>query len=425
MSSRLLLRQLLFIVLLHVLFVPSLFASESSRADSTLMRHLAGEGLVSYPVHDVEFFTRGSDKFRSLIDDIDHAQSSIWLEYFIFASDSIGTLVMDHLVQAAARGVEVRVVTDYYKDRERHYGMGSRAFADSLASLGVDFQMYDRFRVLFFNHVTRDHRKIVTIDHRIGYIGGLNIADYYIKGEPDVYGGWRDLHARITGPAVRGLDILFHDLYLLSGGQGVFSVPDIDLSAAVTPSSAAQSEAVFFERSQASRPKKAETRRSIIAALDAARDTIRIVTPYLLPTHTVRQALKRALRRGVHMEVMFSRVGDIDFISSGNYHFALDLVRRGAHVYLVRDDFHHSKVINIDGQVCMVGSANFNSRSFKFDLEASAFLFSPHYTHQLDSIFAADRLNSDILTPAFYRERLTRGFRFKGWFADRFLTPVL
>ena len=394
-------------------------AVAQQRADSTLMQYLIGEGLNRYEADAVRYYTNGHDKFEALLDDIDHAKRRIWIEYFIFANDSIGTLVMDHLVQAARRGCDVRVVTDYYKDRERHFGMGSPAYADSLARLGVDFQMFDRFKMIWFTNIARDHRKVVNIDDEIGYIGGLNIADYYIHGDPS-YGGWRDTHARITGPAVEGLARLFHKQYTASGGRQGFSFKPYHRNLGETRIA----DVVYFERSRENRQKKAETRNALIAAFDAARDTIRLVTPYLMPTHTLRQAMIRALDRGVHMEILFSKIGDIDLVSGGNYHFSLRLLRHGAHIYLYKGDFHHSKIMMVDGQFCMVGSANLNSRSLKWDYEASAFIFGAEPTQKLTAIFENDKLRCDTLSREYYKSNFSRSFRFKGWFADRFFTPI-
>lgn len=391
------------------------------RADSTLMSYLKGEGLQSYSADEVTLFTNGHDKFETLIRDIDNAKRRVWIEYFIFANDSIGTLVMDHLVQAAQRGCDVRVVTDYYKDRERHYGMSRPEYADSLAALGVDFQMFDRYKVLWFNHVCRDHRKIVNIDDFIGYIGGLNIADYYIVGKPS-FGGWRDTHVRITGPAVEGLALLFHNQYSASGGVREYTFE----ANPVTKRNEKDLSVVYFERvHNGGYKKQAETRNAIIAALDAAKDTIRLVSPYLLPTHTVRQAIIRALDRGVHMEVLFSKVGDSPMLSYGNYHFAKRLFKHGAHIYLYKGEFHHSKIMMIDGQVCMVGSANLNSRSLKYDYEASSFIFSPEVTQKLNRIFEVDKLKCDTFSIEYYKKNFSLGFRCKGWWIDRFFTPIL
>ena len=397
------------------------------RADSTLMSYLTGEGLVSYDANEITLYTNGHEKFCNLIADIDQAKKKIWIEYFIFANDSIGTLVMNHLIQAAKRGCDVRIVTDYYKDRERHFGMSRPEFSDSLAQFGVDFQMFDRYKYISFKNVARDHRKIVAIDDYIGYIGGLNIADYYINGNPAKYGGWRDAHIRITGPAVEGLASLFHKQYVASGGKRPYtyntnSTRNLFDSEADHPNT---ERVVYFERSRENRKKKAETRNAIIAAFDAAQDTIRLVSPYLIPTHTVRQALIRALDRGVHVEILFSKVGDIELISSGNYHFAQRLLRHGAHIYLYRGDFHHSKIIMVDDQFCMVGSANLNSRSLKWDYEASAFIFGSTTTNNLNRVFARDKQYSDILSYKFYHENYSLLFLLKGWFADRILTPIL
>lgn len=413
-------------LLIIAFLLSSHFLMGEERADSTLMRYLRGEGLIAYPTTGVTIYTNGHDKFEALINDIDNAKRRVWIEYFIFANDSIGTLVMDHLVQAAQRGCDVRVVTDYYKDRERHYGMSRPEYADSLARLGVDFQMFDRYKVLWFNHVCRDHRKIVNIDDSIGYIGGLNIADYYIVGKPS-FGGWRDTHARILGPAVEGLAKLFHNQYAASGGKQeyTFSRSITNNSSLHTPHSSF-SEVVYFERvHNGGKKKQAETRNAIIAALDAAKDTIRLVSPYLLPTHTVRQAIIRALDRGVHMEFLFSKVGDSPMLSYGNYHFAKRLLKHGAHIYLYKGKFHHSKIMMIDGQVSMVGSANLNSRSLKWDYEASSFIFSPQVTQELNQIFEEDKLQCDTFSIPYYKENFSLGFRRKGWWIDRFLTPIL
>ena len=183
---------------------------------------------------------------------------------------------------------------------------------------------------------------------------------------------------------------------------------------------------VYFERvANGGYQKQAETRNAIIAAFDAARDTIRFVSPYLLPTHTVRQAIIRALDRGVHIELFFSKVGDSPMLSYGNYHFATRLLHHGAHVFLYKGKFHHSKIMMVDGQFSMVGSANLNSRSLKWDYEASSFIFSPKVTDELNRIFEEDKLQCDTFSLEYYKQKCSRAFRIKGALIDRFFTPIL
>ena len=410
------------------LMLAALFSSKpilaQNRADTTLMRYLQGEGLNPYPARDIAILTTGHDLMESLFHDIDNAKRKVWIEFFIIANDSVGKLCIHHLEQAARRGCEVRMITDDYKDWERGYGMRTPKGRDSIRSLGIDFVTFDRFRFPWVNHLCRDHRKVVNIDDSIGYIGGFNIADYYVHGNPS-YGGWRDTHIRITGAAVEGLARMFHKQYqfLGTGGKGkyTFSRYLFDRDYALQNDSTPQ--IVYFERGRENRKKKAEARRAIIAAFDAARDTIRLVSPYLLPTHTVRQALIRAIDRGVHVEILFSKKGDMDILSYGNYHFSKRLVRHGAHVFLYRGDFHHSKIMMIDGRVAMVGSVNMNSRSLKWDYEAACFVFDRKTTGELTRIFENDKLKCDTFSLEYYKREFPRRFRHKGWWVDRFLTP--
>lgn len=394
------------------------------------MEYLCGQGLVSYHADSLQIFTNGTDKFESMFADFRRAEKTIDIEYFIFADDSIAHLTLKELEVAAKRGVKIRLIIDGYKDYERGYGYDSPRL-DSLKSMKIETFIFDPWRHPYLCHVARDHKKIVVIDNEIGYIGGLNVADYYIVGNPDIYGGWRDTHIRIKGEAAKGMTWLFEkslkmikescykgelsaDLENQENQKEIFSGDNEDLLNKV----------VYFERSRENRRKKAETRNAIIAALNSAKDTLRIVTPYFLPTHTVRKALKNAVDRGVHVEILFSKVGDMPILSVGNYHFAKNLAKRGAEVFLYKGAFHHSKIIMIDGVVSMVGSANMNSRSLRWDYEASCFVFHTETTEELNRIFEEDKTQSDRLTSEYYYKIPLRK-RLFGWFVDRFLTPIL
>lgn len=409
--------RLAFIILILLSVVKPLWAE---RADSLLMRFVREEGLVAYSTDDIRIFKDGTSTFQSIFDDVDRAQQKVWIEFMIVANDSIGTALVEHLSAAARRGCDVRLIVDDYKDFERGFGYRTKEGQRKMRDAGIDFVLFDRFRFPWLNHVCRDHRKIVVIDDKIGYIGGLNVADYYVHGTPK-YGGWRDTHVRLTGTAVEGLSILFDQHYNRYGGEQEYSF----CSDSLADLTQTRDKVVFFERSRTTSRLKSQTRRAIIAALDAARDTVRIVSPYFLPTHTVRQAIIRTIDRGVYVEILFSKVGDNPMLSYGNMNFARRLVRHGAKVYLYRGAFHHSKILMIDGQFAMVGSANLNSRSLKWDYEASSFLFSTDATHRLDSIFAEDKKQCDSFSKQYYRQEFSFGQRTAGWFIDRFMTPIL
>ena len=394
------------------------------RADTLLLRYLRSQGLVEYPFDSIDVYTNGADKFNAMFEDFHNARKSIDIEYFIFANDSIAHLTLSELRTAIDRGVKVRLIVDGYKDRERHYGYDGPRL-DILRSQGIEINVFDPLRHPYLCHVPRDHRKIVVIDDEIGYIGGLNVADYYIEGKPDVYGGWRDTHVRIKGEAVKGLSWLFDKAWNISvNGTKAEKKYRVNPEPASTDVAEKNSTIVYFERSRESRKKKAETRKAIIEAFNSAKDTLRIVSPYLLPTYTVRKALVKAIDRGVNVQILFSRDGDQPILSFGNYHLSKRLMKHGADIYLYKGAFHHSKIIMVDGQFSMVGSANLNSRSLKWDYEASCFIFDHDVTAELDSIFEKDKQQSDYLTPEYY-SKIPVGKRVLGWFADRFLTPIL
>lgn len=394
------------------------------RADSLLMQYLRHEQLVAYPARDVNLYYDGTSTFNAIFSDIDRAQKKVWIEFMIVANDSIGNLTLNHLEQAAKRGCDVRLIIDDYKDQERGYGFSTQRGQDSIRNLGIDLVLFDHFHYPWLNHVCRDHRKLVNIDDSIGYIGGLNIADYYVNGKPEVYGGWRDTHARITGAAVEGISKLFNEHYQRYGGTKTNDFARYLFDADYQHQTTTTPQIVYFERSRVSTKKQAETRNAIIAALDAAQDTIRLVSPYLMPTHTVRQAIIRAIDRGVHVEVLFSKVGDNGWLSYGNYSFTCRLKKHGAHIFLYRGAFHHSKIMMIDGQVAMVGSANLNSRSLKWDYEASCFIFNPDVTARLNQQFAIDKQQCDTFSLDYYKQNYPRRIRTAGWFINRFFTPI-
>lgn len=393
----------------------------ASGADSILRQYLHKEMISLYSAEDVEVYTNGYDKFDALFSDIRQARHHIHVEYFIFANDSISQEFLGLLMQKAAEGVEVRLVIDDFKSVTRDYGYDEKR-CETLRHAGIEIHMFDPWKFPYINHIARDHRKIVVIDGEIGYIGGLNVADYYLKGDAAAYGMWRDTHVRIEGPAVEGLQHLFFDAFVMSQG-------DPFLGSKYYPFSESQDvagdiEIAYIERSRVSKHKKAETRQAFIQAFNSAQKKIQLVSPYFLPTYTVRKALVDAIERGVEVEILFSLEGDMPLLTHGNMNLAKNLVKRGAKVYLYRGAFHHSKIMMVDGVYSMVGSANLNSRSLKWDYEASCFIFNRNVTDRLTDIFEQDKLSCDTLTLQYYRQ-LPLKKRLSGAIVNHLFTPFL
>ena len=417
-------RHILPILLLLLLVLPVLPAPAQAQAqaqapgDSLMRRYLAQEGIPVTRHNQVRLLMSGHDKFADLFSAIRRARHHIHLEYFNFRNDSIASTLFRLLAQKAKEGVEVRALFDAFGNSSNNRPL-RRRHLDSIRAQGIEIVKFDPLRFPYFNHIAhRDHRKIVVIDGRVGYTGGMNIADYYIHGLPKV-GAWRDMHARIEGDAVRYLQGIFLTMWNRETGQhvgGPAYFPDMP----ALPDSLARPVAIV-DRTPHRSPRA--MRRAYIAAIDAAQRTVQIVNPYFVPTRSVRRALKRALRRGKEVEIMIPSVSDVPFTPEAALYYVHRLMKRGARVYLYNGGFHHSKVMMVDSAFCTVGSANLDARSLRHDYETNAFILHPATTAELTEMFARDRLNSTLLTPEVWKKR-SGWKKFVGWFAH-LLGPVL
>lgn len=264
----------------------------------------------------------------------------------------------------------------------------------------------------------RDHRKIVVIDGKIGYTGGMNIADYYINGLPKI-GKWHDIHMHIEGDAVRYLQGIFLTMWNRETGQHIGG-PAYFPNLPQFPDSIAE-EIAIVDRTPRETPRSIS--HAYAVSIEAAQKNIQIVNPYFVPTKSIRKAIKKALKKGTEVEIMIPAVSDIPFTPEASFYIAHKLMKRGAKIYLFKDGFHHSKVMMVDSTFCTVGTANLNSRSLRYDYETNAFIFDPSTTNQLNSMFERDKKNSTLLTPEMWKKR-SGWKKFLGWVGN-LLTPFL
>ncbi|HIY87672.1 MAG TPA: cardiolipin synthase [Candidatus Bacteroides pullicola] len=381
------------------------------------MNYLREEGIPVTGNNRVKLLMSGQEKFADLFSAIRQARHHIHLEYFNFRNDSIGDAMFDLLAEKAAEGVEVRAMFDAFGNWSNNKPLRNKHLK-AIRKRGIEIVKFDPITFPYVNHVLhRDHRKIVVIDGQIGYTGGMNVADYYLNGLPKI-GQWHDMHVRIEGDAVRYLQGIFLTMWNQETGQHVGGpeyFADIHI-----PDNMAEEVAIVDRVPR-------ETPRSIshayAAAIDSAKQVIRIINPYFVPTKSIRRALKNALKRNVRVEIMIPSVSDVPFTPEAALYFVHKLMKRGARIYLFNGGFHHSKVMTVDDAYCTVGTANLNSRSLRYDYETNAFIFDPHTTRQLNTLFSHDCLNSTRLTKEWWMQRPLRK-KILGWFAHLF-TPVL
>ena len=183
-------------------------AAGAQTSDSLIVDRLRDEGVSFSDNNSVTLLMSGQEKFDDMFSAIRQARSSVHLEYFNFRNDSIASLLFRLLADKAAEGVEVRALFDGFGNDSNNRPL-KKAHLDSIRSKGIEIYEFDPIRFPWINHVFhRDHRKIVVIDGKMAYTGGMNVADYYITGTEEV-GEWRDMHCRIEGDEVNTLQAIF------------------------------------------------------------------------------------------------------------------------------------------------------------------------------------------------------------------------
>ena len=390
-------------------------------SDSIFAGYLHERGIPIYNNNEIELLPNGRIKFENLFEAIRNAKEHIHLEYFNFRSDSIAKEIFTLLAEKAQEGVKVRAMFDDFGNLSNNRPL-RKEHLKMLNDRGIEIISFDPMKFPYINHAfSRDHQKIVIIDGKKGFTGGMNIADYYINGLPEI-GPWRDMHLCVEGPAVTGLQKAF--LYVWNnetkqniGGKEYFPYGE---DCTYEPEQLGKQVAIV-QRVPHKSPDA--IRRAYIEAMDAAEHHIRIVTPYFTPVKSLRKAIYRALKRGVRVEIMISEKCDISFSPDGGFYYANRFRKAGAHIYVYKGGFHHTKVMTVDDRFCTVGSANLNSRSMKYDYEINAFIFDLQTTWELDEIYKKDKTDSERMTKEYYRKR-GAWRNFVGWFAH-LLTPFI
>ena len=363
--------------------------------DKSLIRLMLNNSHAALTLHNrVEILNNGDNCFPRMFGDMACAKHFIHIEFFGIESGKLFEQMFEVLKERAASGVEVRVIYDsvggrvlWNKDikRMREAGIEVRSFMPVF---------FTRFSSLA-NY--RNHRKIVVVDGKVGYTGGMNIADRYVDG---VRGGiWRDTHIRIEGEAVAMLQTVFvADWAFVTDGITLDQphyFPASDVSE-VCPMQIATS---------GPDSPYASIKHSYFAAIGQARRYIYISTPYLMPDNAILTALQIAALSGVDVRIMIPIKGDNVIVAWAGYSYIDVLMEAGVKVYLYRKGFNHSKFIAIDDELCTIGSANLDYRSFNDDFEVQALIYDNSVTCSLRDDFLKDLEESEPMTPEKWQNR--------------------
>ncbi|MDO4789583.1 MAG: cardiolipin synthase [Porphyromonas sp.] len=319
-------------------------------------------------ISDIKFYTWAKEKYEALLKDIEEAKHHIHLQYYIIVDDNIGNRIKDALIRKAKEGVMVRVLYDHLGSLQTN-----RAFWKELRKGGVEV---GAFLPVVFPFLTnkanyRNHRKIVVIDGKIGYLGGMNIADRYIHGTK--LGEWKDSHFRVEGAGVGLLENAFMvDWYiatrrLLPKSEYGTEVQNSELSGTNSIPS------LFFPTSPTDQ--WFILQQTMIKALMTAKRSVHIVTPYLLPPEPLNRALIGAALAGIDVKILIPKKADVRFVSPAMLSYTEEMVKSGIKILRYRKGFNHSKIMVIDEEISIIGSANLDARSLEHNFEITGIIY--------------------------------------------------
>jgi len=338
-------------------------------------------GAEPLPCTDLEIFPRGAEKFARLYSDIESATDHVHLEYFIWEQDSLTAGFCSLLAEKVRQGVEVRVLYDWVGSIT--YGKRQlKALRKAGAGVSADAAKWTKLNY-------RNHRKIAVIDGRVAYTGGMNMGQEYIDGKPR-YESWRDTHVRFGGPLVADLQRLFAIRWLRATKESVFSeryFPVLDHEVATNS---------VWAQVVNSGPESTwrAVRNAFLIAIASAETRVQIQSPYFIPDQGIEDALVAQSLAGVETRLMMTGVPDKKIPWWAAFTYIDDFVRAGGRVFQYQAGFFHPKTMTIDGSVAVIGTTNFDIRSFELHDELSIFFYDEGVAASQDAIFEEDLANS-------------------------------
>ena len=333
----------------------------------------------------LEAFTMGEAMLQALLREMQKATHHIHVEFYIFEDDAIGRMVRDVLMQKAHEGVEVRVLYD-----DVGCWHVPNRFFEIMREAGIEVRGFLKVRFPLFTSKMnyRNHRKLVIIDGRVGFVGGMNLAERYIRGVD--WGIWRDTHMLIEGTAVHGLqtafllDWYFVDRTLLT--KAVYFPRTVSGGSALVQVVTSEPVGQWKEIMQ-----------GLAMAIYRARKYFYIQTPYFLPTESILVALQTAALAGVDIRLMLPWRADSRLTHLATCSYVADMLHAGVKVYFYRKGFLHSKLMVSDDQLTTVGSTNMDFRSFEHNFEVNAFVYDTEFALQMREVFLQDQRDCEQL----------------------------
>jgi cardiolipin synthase A/B len=361
--------------------------SEVEKPMGRMLEALAGLSFTRG--NDVELLIDGEEAFESMFEAIDSAESYILVQFYIVRNDGLGRKLKDKLIAKAQAGVRVHFIYDE---------IGSLKLGDNyirqLSDAGVRITSFStgqrdgrKFQLNF-----RNHRKIVVVDGRTAFTGGLNVGDEYV-GSHATLGPWRDTQIRVSGPAATMLQVSFGEDWNWATGEVLNDLnwetrqseaggDAVTLCLPTGPADTLESCALFF-----------------LAVINSAEKRLWIASPYFVPDEQIIAALQLASLRGVDVRLLIPEEPDSKLVYYSSYSYLEDVKGTGIKTYRYQKGFMHQKVVLMDDDFASVGSANFDNRSFRLNFEITMAVKDRTFVKEVASMLEQDFANSRLMTP--------------------------
>lgn len=332
--------------------------------------------FAPYDGNKITLLNNGEETFKSIFNAIENAKESIHIQYYILAQGELLDRLYELLKKKRSEGVEVRMIYDSFGSSNMR-GKVVKRFRD----IGVTARatMPIRFGNLLFTLNYRNHRKILIIDGKIGFTGGYNFSDKYIKPISDL-GVWQDLHLRIEGPTVNSLQRVFVKDYHFATKE------ELMVQDACFPKIKVQGEHIAQVISSGPDSKYPAIMQQYLSMINLAKKSICIANPYFIPGAPVLEALRIAALSGIEVNLLTPKKSDSLMAKYSMFSRFEDLLEVGLKIYL-RPDFSHSKVIVIDNEIVSVGSGNFDYRSFEHNFETNVIIYNKEIANKTETFF--------------------------------------
>ena len=359
--------------------------------------------LLAATIHSVPLYgsritpyTDGKSKMEALLAEIARAKHHIHIQYYILNDDETGRRLRDALIAKAREGVEVRILYD-----DVGSSGAKKSFFRSMRSEGIEVYAFLHVKFpLFTSKVNyRNHRKIAVIDGCVGFLGGMNIADRYVRGTR--WGTWRDTHFRIEGSGAAGLQASFLSDWSATTKRHIAG-PEY------FPAAKRYTDDILQIVAGGPFGKWRTLLQAESYAVANARRRVWIQTPYYLPSDVLNTALQTAALAGTDVRLMLPARSDSKLIDLASHSYLDDMMRAGVKILFYEPGFLHSKLLIADDALTVIGSANMDFRSFEHNFEVNAFVCDEEFTARMAAIFDSDAAKCHAVTPGEWFRRPRR-----------------